>query len=73
MAISMNRVGDPSRNDHLIEALAKEQNAPVDRVREMFEEERARLDADARIKTFVSVIATRLVRISLSSDTSGSA
>ncbi len=72
MAISMNRAGDPSRNDHLIEALAKEQNAPLDRVREMFEEERARLDADARIKTFVSVIATRLVRISLS-DTSGSA
>jgi hypothetical protein len=68
---SMNRVGDPSRNHHLIEALEKEQHAPVDRVREMFEKERARLDANAGIKTLASVIATRLVCLSLS-DTSGS-
>jgi hypothetical protein len=37
----------------------------VERVREIYETERSRLDADARVKTYVSVIATRLVRNAL--------
>ena len=36
--------------------------ASVDHVRELFESEHARLNSEARVKTFVSVIATRLVR-----------
>jgi len=46
----------------MIEALAKENRASVDHVRELFENEHKRLDSEARVKTFVAVIATRLVR-----------
>jgi hypothetical protein len=57
-----NHAGDPARHAQVIEALARESSAPVDHVRELFETEHARLQADARVQTFVSVIATRLVR-----------
>jgi hypothetical protein len=57
-----NSVGDPTRNQQFIETLAKESLAPIDHVRELFETEHARLESEARVKTFVSVIATRLVR-----------
>jgi Protein of unknown function (DUF3562) len=57
-----NQPGDPSRHTQVIETLARENSAPVEHVRELFETEHARLHADARVKTFVSVIATRLVR-----------
>jgi hypothetical protein len=60
-----NIVGDPARNQQTIETLAKESLAPIDRVRELFETEHARLESEARVKTFVSVIATRLVRNAL--------
>lgn len=63
-----NTAGDPEHRQHMIEALAKEADAPVDRVRDLFETEHARLDAEARVKTFVSVIATRLVRNALHSE-----
>lgn len=56
---------DPAREQHLIETLAKENSAPVDHVRQLYEAEHARLSAQARVKTFVSVIATRLVRNAL--------
>lgn len=59
---------DPARHQQVIEALAKENSAPVDHVRELYETEHARLDAEARVKTFVSVIATRLVRNALSAE-----
>ena len=49
-------------HEHLIESLAQESSASVDHVRELFESAHARLDSEARIKTYVSVIATRLVR-----------
>jgi Protein of unknown function (DUF3562) len=48
-----------------IEALAKETKTGVDRVRELYEAEHARLAAQARIKTYVAVFATRLVRNAL--------
>jgi hypothetical protein len=57
-----NQAGDPARHSQVIETLARENSAPVEHVRELFETEHARLHADARVKTFVSVIATRLVR-----------
>jgi hypothetical protein len=54
-----------SKHEQLIEALAEENSAPIEHVRALFEEEHARLQADARVKTFVAVIATRLVRNTL--------
>jgi hypothetical protein len=62
MAVLRNNAGDPARNQQVIEALAKENQASVDHVRELFEIEHRRLESAARVKTFVSVIATRLVR-----------
>lgn len=46
----------------LIEDLAEETQAPAEHVRELFEDKHAQLQAEARIKTYVSVIAIRLVR-----------
>jgi hypothetical protein len=62
MTVLRNSAGDPARNHQAIEALAKENSASVEHVRELFEIEHAKLHAEARVKTFVSVIATRLVR-----------
>jgi hypothetical protein len=57
--------GDPAHMQQIIETLARENDAPVDHVRQLFETEHANLIADARVKTYVSVIATRLVRNTL--------
>jgi Protein of unknown function (DUF3562) len=62
MAVLRNSAGDPARHQQVIETLAKENSAAVDHVRELFESEHARLSSEARVKTFVAVIATRLVR-----------
>lgn len=62
MAFLRNSAGDPARNQQVIETLARETSASVDRVRELFEHEHRRLESEARVKTFVAVIATRLVR-----------
>lgn len=62
MTVLRNSAGDPARNQQVIETLAKENQTSVDHVRELFENEHARLHAEARVKTYVSVIATRLVR-----------
>jgi hypothetical protein len=62
MTVLRNSAGDPAKQQQAIEALAKESDAPVEHVRELYEVEHARLTSQARVKTFVSVIATRLVR-----------
>jgi hypothetical protein len=62
MAVVRNVTGEPVRHQQVIETLAIENSAPIDHVRELFETEHARLDAEAKVKTFVSVITTRLVR-----------
>lgn len=62
MAVLRNSAGDPARNQQVIENLAKENSASVEHVRELFESEHRRLENQARVKTFVAVIATRLVR-----------
>jgi hypothetical protein len=54
-----------SKHDQIIEALAQESHASVEHVRALFEDEHSRLQSDARVKTYVSVIATRLVRQTL--------
>jgi hypothetical protein len=68
-------VGDAGRqqqvHEQTIEALAKETHAGVDRVRALYEVEHARLAAEARIKTYVSVIAARLVRTALHENSNG--
>ena len=61
------------RHERLIETLAEENSASIEHVRELFEEEHARLQADARVKTYVAVIATRLVRNTLHAERSGRA
>jgi hypothetical protein len=62
MAVLRSGAGDPTRHQQVIETLAKENSTSVDHVRELFELEHARLQAEARVKTYVAVIATRLVR-----------
>lgn len=62
MALLRNSAGDPARHQQVIETLAEENHASVEHVRELFETEHARLNSQARVKTFVSVLATRLVR-----------
>lgn len=45
-----------------IEALAKQTHTEIAFVRELYTHEHARLASQAKIKTYVTVIATRLVR-----------
>lgn len=72
MTVLRNSAGDPARHEHVIEALARESATPVEHVRELFEAEHQRLSSGARVKTFVSVIATRLVKNVLNSERSQS-
>jgi hypothetical protein len=65
MTVLRNTAGDPAKQQHLIEALARENDSSIDHVRELYEMEHARLASDARVKTYVSVIATRLVKKAL--------
>lgn len=65
MTVLRNTAGDPARHEQMIETLARENDAPVEHVRELFEAEHSRLISGARVKTFVSVIATRLVKNTL--------
>jgi predicted phosphoribosyltransferase len=65
MATSIQPNVSAAKHEHIIEAIAKETDVSIERVREIYETERSRLDADARVKTYVSVIATRLVKNAL--------
>lgn len=62
--VTQNRQGSGS---HLavVDALAKELQLPVETVAGAYFEEISRLEADARIKTFVSVLAVGNVRSAL--------
>jgi hypothetical protein len=59
-----------STHQQLIESLAEQNRTPLERVRMLFDAEHARLQADARVKTYVTVIATRLVRNTLHAERS---
>jgi hypothetical protein len=72
MTVLRNNAGDPAKQQQAIEALAKESDAPIEHVRELYEIEHARLNSQARVKTFVSVIATRLVRNTLHAERANS-
>jgi hypothetical protein len=52
--------------EQVIEALARESMVEVHHVRALYEAEHARLLEHAKIKTYVPVIAARLVRTALS-------
>ena len=65
MASSMGSNSSAAKHEQIIEALAKETDVSVERVREIYETEHSRLSAAARVKTYVSVIATRLVKNAL--------
>jgi hypothetical protein len=64
-ALSVDAVRQKQNHDHSIELIAKSTHVEVDRIRELYDAEIARLSADARIKTFVAVLATRFVRENL--------
>jgi hypothetical protein len=49
-------------NEAAISSLAKEMDTSTELVRTLYEEELANLNEQAKVKQFVSVIATRLVR-----------
>jgi len=60
-------VGNKAMSSHIavVDALAKELQMPVDRVAGAYFQEVARLEENARIKTFVSVLAVGAVRTEL--------
>jgi hypothetical protein len=60
-AISLQRTQSHAA-DATIEAIARETAAPSDLVKALYEEESARLNAQARLKQFVSVIAIKRVK-----------
>lgn len=66
MATAIEPTVSATKHEHIIEALAREMDVSIERVRAIYESECSRLDADARVKTYVSVIASRLVRNALS-------
>ena len=65
MATAIAPTVSTTKHEQIIEALAKEMDVSIDRVRAIYETECSRLDADARVKTYVAVIASRLVRNAL--------
>lgn len=67
--------GSPGQSSHIavVDALAKEFHLPVERVAGAYFQEVARLEASARIKTFVSVLAVCAVRRELRRRGSGNA
>lgn len=62
MAAARSSTGHPGRHQQMIEILAKENDSSIDHVRELFEAAHSQLESEAKIKTYVSVIAVRLVR-----------
>jgi len=54
-----------SHHQHAIEFLARESQAPVSEVAQLYEEARAKLEVGARIRSFVGIFALRNVRKAL--------
>jgi hypothetical protein len=55
----------PAEHKRIIAFLAKESTASIDEVTRLYEHERAGLEASARIKRFLPIIAIRNVRAAL--------
>lgn len=58
---SKSRIGQ-SGESQLIEALASESKLPLDMVLDLYQDECAKLDAAARVKSFLPIFAIRNVR-----------
>ena len=56
---------DLGKVDSITERLAQETNTPVEQVAKIYATESAELERTARVKTFISVLATRRTRIIL--------
>jgi hypothetical protein len=54
-----------SHHQRAIEFLARESQAPVSEVAQLYEEARAKLEVGARIRSFVGIFALRNVRTAL--------
>lgn len=52
----------PAAHEATLASLAKETETPTHVVRRLYDEEMAALDANARVKNFISVIAARRVK-----------
>ena len=55
----------PARHQSTIEALAREMRVEPARVRHLFERELAQLEAQAKVRAYLLVLACRNVRIAL--------
>jgi hypothetical protein len=51
-----------SQQERAVEVLAQESHAPIDDVAQLYGNELAKLEVDARIKSFIPIIALRNVR-----------
>jgi hypothetical protein len=67
MATLIEPLAGAAKHEQVIHAIATEMDVSVERVRAIYELECSRLDAHARVKTFVPLIATRLVKTALQS------
>ena len=61
---------NPARHQSTIEALAREMRVEPARVRHLFERELAQLEAQAKVRAYLLVLACRNVRIALLAETS---
>nr|ACF98067.1 hypothetical protein [uncultured bacterium 888] len=53
---------EQSLHKSVIESLAAELHRPIDEVRGVYEDEMVRLKTDAKVKTFLAVLAARCTR-----------
>jgi hypothetical protein len=67
MAANVGRVPELARWQAAIESLAREMNAEPSYVRELFEQEFAELEANAKVRGYLHVLASRNVRTALQS------
>lgn len=67
MATLIEPMAGPAKHEQAIQAIAEEMDVSIERVRVIYETECSRLNAHASVQTFVSLIATRLVKNALQS------
>jgi hypothetical protein len=65
MAANVERVPELARRQAAIESLARELNAEPEHVRELFEQELAELEVNAKVRGYLHVLASRNVREAL--------
>ena len=66
MSDQSNATRESANKQQIIDVLARETSTPVDVVENIYVTEHTKLERVARIKTYVSVLATRQVKLLLS-------